>query len=150
MDSIFGSLGYLTVLISLTYSQDVATGAASGFPLSDPCPLREILPVGVHTFALLTNGYQNPRDIFSYLSAWLALVPQALCIVYVTLIWSSREVEVILMFVGQLVCEILNFVLKRWIREERPKRGFYNATVMSFFAPVIRPANETNVHRNVW
>ncbi|KAL1970277.1 hypothetical protein VTN77DRAFT_5437 [Rasamsonia byssochlamydoides] len=72
----------------------------------------------------LTHVHYNPHDILSYLSAWLALVPQALCIVYVTLIWASREVEVILMFAGQIVCEVLNLVLKRWIREERPKQMY--------------------------
>jgi hypothetical protein len=28
------------------------------------------------------------------------------------------------MFTGQMGCEALNFILKRWIREERPKREF--------------------------
>lgn len=65
---------------------------------------------------------QDPNDNISYLCAWLALVPQALCIVYVTLIWSSREAEVALMFAGQLACEAVNFVLKRLIKEERPMR----------------------------
>ena len=66
--------------------------------------------------------WQNPHDPFSYLCAWLALVPQALCVVYVTLIWSSREAEIILMFIGQMTCEGLNWGLKRMIKEERPKR----------------------------
>lgn len=65
---------------------------------------------------------QDPEDNISYLCAWLALVPQALCIVYVTLIWSTREAEVALMFAGQLACEAANFVLKRLIKEERPSR----------------------------
>lgn len=65
---------------------------------------------------------QNPNDPFSYLSAWLALVPQALCVVYVSLIWASREIEILLMFAGQMACEVLNFGLKRYIREERPRR----------------------------
>ena len=68
---------------------------------------------------------QNPHDPISYLCAWLALVPQALCVIYVTLIWSTREVEILLMFAGQMGCEALNFLLKRLIKEERPKRRFY-------------------------
>jgi dolichyldiphosphatase len=67
---------------------------------------------------------QNPADPISYLCAWLALVPQGLCVVYVTLIWSTREVEIILMFAGQMGCEALNFMLKRWIKEERPRRMY--------------------------
>ncbi|KAI9885466.1 MAG: hypothetical protein M1823_002734 [Watsoniomyces obsoletus] len=43
---------------------------------------------------------------------------------FTTLIWSSRELEIILMFAGQLACEALNFGLKRLIKEERPKRMY--------------------------
>ncbi|KAL6719690.1 Factor arrest protein 11 [Lecanora helva] len=71
----------------------------------------------------LTHVHYNPSDNLSYLCAWLALVPQALCVVYVTLIWSSREIEILLMFVGQMGCEALNFLLKRAIKEERPKHS---------------------------
>lgn len=70
----------------------------------------------------LTHVHYQPGDPLSYISAYLALVPQGLCIMYVTLIWSSREVEIAMMFAGQMICEALNFGLKRWIREERPKR----------------------------
>ncbi|EHY55274.1 hypothetical protein HRR83_009076 [Exophiala dermatitidis] len=68
----------------------------------------------------LTHVRYNPNDPVSYLSAWLALVPQGLCVAYVTLIWATREVEILLMFTGQMACEALNFALKRLIREERP------------------------------
>jgi dolichyldiphosphatase len=50
------------------------------------------------------------------------LTPQVLCVVYVTLLWSTREAEVVLLFVGQMACEAANFLLKRIIREERPAR----------------------------
>lgn len=70
----------------------------------------------------LTHVHYNPNDPLSFLSAWLALVPQALCVTYVTLIWATREAEVLLMFAGQMGCEALNFVLKRIIQEERPKQ----------------------------
>jgi len=43
-------------------------------------------------------------------------------VAYATLIWSSREVEILLMFAGQMGCEALNFLLKRIIKQERPKR----------------------------
>ncbi|KAB5563361.1 phosphatidic acid phosphatase type 2/haloperoxidase [Coniochaeta sp. 2T2.1] len=68
----------------------------------------------------LTHVYYDPNDPISYLCAFLALVPQALCVVYVSLIWSTREAEVILMFAGQMACEAFNFALKRIIKEERP------------------------------
>lgn len=72
----------------------------------------------------LTHVNYNPNDHWSYLSAWLALVPQALCVVYATLIWSSREIEIILMFAGQMACEAFNFGLKRLIQEERPRQMY--------------------------
>ena len=65
---------------------------------------------------------QDPDDPVSFVCAWLALLPQALCVVYATLIWSTREAEVALMFLGQLGCEAVNFALKRLIKEERPRR----------------------------
>ncbi|MCJ1259528.1 hypothetical protein MMC24_007366 [Lignoscripta atroalba] len=64
---------------------------------------------------------KNPADPISYFCAWLALVPQGLCVTYITLIWATREVEIVLMFAGQMGCEALNFLLKRLIKEERPK-----------------------------
>ncbi|KAI6377902.1 hypothetical protein MCOR25_002418 [Pyricularia grisea] len=70
----------------------------------------------------LTHVFYDPTDPVSYVCAWLALAPQALCVVYVTLIWSSREAEVALLFAGQLACEAINFALKRLIKEERPRR----------------------------
>jgi dolichyldiphosphatase len=91
-------------------------------------------------------------------------VPQALCIVYATLIWSTREVEVALMFAGQLGCEAVNFALKRLIKEERPRRihldskgygmpsshaqfAFFWATALSLFLMVRhrprRPAGQS-------
>lgn len=72
----------------------------------------------------LTHVHYDPTDPISYLCAWLALVPQGLCVVYATLIWSTREVEILLMFAGQMGCEAVNFALKRLIKEERPKQMY--------------------------
>ncbi|KAI0840081.1 PAP2-domain-containing protein [Hypoxylon sp. FL0890] len=70
----------------------------------------------------LTHVHYDPNDPISYLCAFLALVPQGLCVVYATLIWSTREIEIALLFAGQLACEAINFALKRLIKEERPRR----------------------------
>lgn len=78
-----------------------------------------LLPAPYEAANLLS---QNPNDPIAHACAFLALVPQALCITYATLIWSTREAEVALMFAGQLACEALNWILKRTIREERPHR----------------------------
>ncbi|TFB04929.1 hypothetical protein CCMA1212_002532 [Trichoderma ghanense] len=70
----------------------------------------------------VTHVYYDPNDYISLLCAYLALLPQALCVVYATLIFSTREAEICLAFAGQLACEALNFLLKRLIKEERPRR----------------------------
>jgi len=68
----------------------------------------------------LTHVHYDAQDPLAHLCAYLALVPQALMIAYVSLIWSTREIEILLMFAGQLACEALNWLLKRYIKEERP------------------------------
>lgn len=65
---------------------------------------------------------QDADDPVSLACAYLALVPQALCVVYATLVLSTREAEIALAFAGQLACEALNFALKRLIKEGRPRR----------------------------
>ena len=72
----------------------------------------------------LTHVHYDANDPISYACAYLALVPQGLMIVYIALIWSTREIEILLMFAGQMGCEALNFLMKRWIKEERPTRTF--------------------------
>lgn len=93
----------------------------------------------------LTHVHYNPYDRVSYICAWLALVPQGLCIVYATLLWSNREIEIGLMFAGQMACEALNWVLKRYIKEERPRqmhgKGYgmpsSHAQFVSFFSVTL-------------
>ncbi|KAM0713975.1 hypothetical protein Q7P37_010938 [Cladosporium fusiforme] len=68
----------------------------------------------------LTHVHYDPTSRVSHACAFLALVPQALCIAYATFIYSSREIEILIMFAGQMACEGLNWVLKRYIREDRP------------------------------
>lgn len=70
----------------------------------------------------VTHVYYDPNDKISLLCAYLALLPQGLCVVYATLVLFTREVEVALLFLGQLSCEALNFALKRLIKEERPRQ----------------------------
>ncbi|RCI08639.1 hypothetical protein L249_4874 [Ophiocordyceps polyrhachis-furcata BCC 54312] len=78
----------------------------------DPPPLASLS---------LTHVYYDPDDRLSLLCAYLALIPQALCIVYATLFFSTREVEIALLFAGQVGCEALNLALKRLFKEDRPE-----------------------------
>ncbi|CAK7233389.1 hypothetical protein SBRCBS47491_008591 [Sporothrix bragantina] len=90
----------------------------------------------------LTHVYYDPNDFISYICAWLALVPQAIIIVYVTLVWSTREAEVLLAFAGQLVCEAVNFVLKRIIKEERPQHNYHASMLASLLGGVYDNKND--------
>ena len=80
----------------------------------------------------LTHVYYNSNDIVSYVCAYLALVPQGLVIVYTALIWSTREIEILLMFAGQMACEAFNWLLKRYIQEERPSRRSQDSVSISY------------------
>ena len=72
----------------------------------------------------LTHVYYNPNDILGLPSAFLALLPQALIISYVVAIFVRREAETCHALVGQLLCESLNWVLKRLFKQSRPEREF--------------------------
>lgn len=106
-----------------------------GIALVDPCPLCEQLHASFlfRLYKGANTSSQNPNDPIAHACAFLALVPQALCITYATLIWSTREAEVGLMFAGQMACEALNWLLKRTIREKRPHRmPTYNLSYLDF------------------
>jgi dolichyldiphosphatase len=68
-----------------------------------------------------THVYYDENDIVSLVFAWISLAPQALLIIYATLITSRREAETILLLGGQIGCELVNNYLKRVIKEERPR-----------------------------
>ncbi|KJX98970.1 PAP2-domain-containing protein [Zymoseptoria brevis] len=93
----------------------------------------------------LTHVNYDPTDRIAWLCAHLALVPQALVITYTALIWSTREIEILLMFAGQMGCEALNWVLKRYFKEQRPTqivgKGYgmpsSHAQFVAFFATYL-------------
>ena len=79
----------------------------------------------------LTHVNYNAADPWSHLCAFLALVPQALMVTYVSLVWSTREAEILLMFAGQMGCEAFNWLLKRYIKEERPTRRCFPSFILN-------------------
>ncbi|KAK6511556.1 hypothetical protein TWF481_000471 [Arthrobotrys musiformis] len=68
----------------------------------------------------ITHVSYDPSDPISLVAAYLSLAPQALMAIYAVLIFSHRELEIILAFAGQLGNEAINYVLKRVIKEARP------------------------------
>lgn len=71
----------------------------------------------------VTHVFYDPSDPLSLLFAYMALIPQGLMVIYVTVIYARREIEIVLMLVGQLLSEAANWVLKRVIKEDRPPRS---------------------------
>lgn len=70
-----------------------------------------------------THVLYNVEDPVSLVCAVLSLTPQVLVIAYMTLIFSRREAETIMMFGGQVVCELFNAYLKSVLKQERPRIG---------------------------
>ncbi|EWC44569.1 hypothetical protein DRE_06650 [Drechslerella stenobrocha 248] len=85
--------------------------AAPSFAGQDCAPLASLS---------ITHVSYDPTDRLSLVAAYLSLIPQGLMVVYAVLIFSHRELEVILACAGQLGCEAVNYVLKRLIKEARP------------------------------
>jgi dolichyldiphosphatase len=68
----------------------------------------------------LTHVYFNPQDKISYVFAYITLAPIAILVFYASVIVSRREMAGILMLLGQLFNEALNYALKEWIEQDRP------------------------------
>ncbi|KAI7901043.1 uncharacterized protein BX663DRAFT_438519 [Cokeromyces recurvatus] len=68
----------------------------------------------------LTHVYFNPSDKISYAFAYITLSPIAILVFYASVIVSRREMAGILMLVGQLTNEVVNYILKETIEQERP------------------------------
>lgn len=60
---------------------------------------------------------RNPLEMFLML---LEFLPLEFIVVYLTLIYCRREVELILMYIGQIICYFLNIHLKQKIQQPRP------------------------------
>ncbi|KAG1448778.1 hypothetical protein G6F46_004903 [Rhizopus delemar] len=68
----------------------------------------------------LTHVYFNPQDKVSYAFAYITLAPIAILVFYASVIVSRREMSGILMLLGQLLNEVVNYILKEAIEQERP------------------------------
>ena len=115
----------------------------------------------------LTHVQYDPSDTFAKLFALVTLSPIFLLCSYVTIILLRRELTFINALIGQLVCEGLNWALKRLIKQPRPTDrlgagygmpsshsqflGFFAAFFLSHFwlnsPPLIKPRSLINTMR---
>lgn len=68
----------------------------------------------------LTYVWYHHGDLFSHLLAYTSLLPIAVCVAVATLFWSRRDLQTFFLGCGCIVCEVVNVVLKRVIRQPRP------------------------------
>ncbi|CAG8476350.1 9010_t:CDS:2 [Ambispora gerdemannii] len=108
----------------------------------------------------LTHVEFNPSDKIAYTFAYITLAPIFIVVSYVTTILARREVATINMFIGQIVCEALNAVLKSVMKEKRPTdklgKGYgmpsSHAQFIGFFATfsVIYLYRRIRFQQNAW
>ncbi|XP_043246347.1 dolichyldiphosphatase 1-like isoform X2 [Amphibalanus amphitrite] len=72
-------------------------------------------------FALTHVEYLS-GDFIGKTLCLFSLLPQAMIVSIVTLVVFKRDLHTISFALGVAVCELLNIMLKHWIREERPAR----------------------------
>ncbi|CAO0796649.1 unnamed protein product [Mucor circinelloides] len=68
----------------------------------------------------LTHVYFNPLDKVSYAFAYITLAPIAILVFYASVVVARREIAGILILLGQLLNEALNYMLKEHIEQDRP------------------------------
>ncbi|XP_052091335.1 dolichyldiphosphatase 1-like [Mytilus californianus] len=71
----------------------------------------------------LTHVEYPKGDLIGYVLAWFSLVPIFVCVGFAALIIFRRDLHTISYFIGIILNELLNLVLKHVIREHRPLRG---------------------------
>ncbi|KAK3586693.1 hypothetical protein CHS0354_039164 [Potamilus streckersoni] len=73
--------------------------------------------------AISLTHVQYPKgDFIGYILAWFSLLPFCILVGFVTLIIFRRDCHTISYFCGLLLNEVLNWILKHLIREDRPRR----------------------------
>lgn len=93
----------------------------------------------------LTHIQYRANDPLGLLMAVASLLPILMLVVYLTLIVSRRDLATIYITVGQIGTEIVNYVLKHWIKESRPivklHKGYgmpsSHAQFMTYWAAIV-------------
>ncbi len=68
----------------------------------------------------LTYVMYNPQDPYGELVAIITLAPIFIVVMYATLIVMRRDIDTILIFLGQLMSVAINVLVKKMIKEPRP------------------------------
>ncbi|AET40541.1 dolichyldiphosphatase Ecym_6150 [Eremothecium cymbalariae DBVPG len=77
-------------------------------------PMNDLIPFD-DTYVLY-----NPNDIVSFISCYFSLLPIAILVFYFSWFVTTREMEAVFIAVGHLANEILNNVVKNFVKEPRP------------------------------
>lgn len=68
----------------------------------------------------LTHVLFEKEDDLGWLLAGISLLPIGLLLIYVTAFISRRDISPLVALVGQILCEALNYALKKYIKHTRP------------------------------
>lgn len=78
--------------------------------------------MAIRSLELFEVCYED-SDPLALVFAVASLVPQIILVIYATLIFSRREMETLMLLGGQVACEVSNNILKRQIKQDRPRYG---------------------------
>lgn len=79
----------------------------------------DLEPIEWHPITLTLVEYPK-GDLLGKCLAWISLAPLGIGAGFVALILFRRDLHTIVFFIGTLVNEAINIVLKHWIQEARP------------------------------
>ncbi|POM73384.1 Dolichyldiphosphatase 1 [Phytophthora palmivora] len=107
----------------------------------------------------LTWVMYDPTDRFGVIMALFTLSPVFVTLMHVTLVTFQRDLDSVSMFLGQIVSEVINKVLKKTINQQRPDGARMSGSGMpsahsqfiSYFASyaVAYTSSRLNSHRYI-
>jgi dolichyldiphosphatase len=77
--------------------------------------MRALKPIGL-TFVEYEEG-----NLFAMLLAYSSLAPIFLVVAFATVMVSRRELHAFSFFTGQMLCEVITLILKKYIQHPRPE-----------------------------
>ncbi|KAG5462387.1 MAG: hypothetical protein BJ554DRAFT_5293 [Olpidium bornovanus] len=100
----------------------------------------------------ITHVQFHPSDPVAQQLAYATLAPLAIIVAYVSLFVARREVSVLFMFAGQLLCELVNAALKRLLKEKRPTGATRAPAVLTFLLllPIALQKKRVTFQQRVW
>lgn len=108
------------VAVEVEASSSVNNLASSSFISSTPAPTSTPTETIVRVPASLSHVLYVNGDLIGQFLAYITLAPIYVGCYYLTLIVSRRDIQTMLICVGQVLTVLINYILKRIIKQPRP------------------------------